>query len=249
MIPKIIHYCWLSGDPFPEKNQKCIDTWKEKLPDYEFMLWDLNRFDIDSSIWVKQAFDNKKYAFAADYIRLYAVYHYGGIYLDTDVEVLKSYNDLLDLDYFIGFEYNNSYLEAATFGAMKFCEWIKKCLDYYNRREFVLEDGGFDLKVLPLIMEEILRKQYKLIPVNSIAEQLSQQRDGGKIFVFGKEFFCPKSCYSRKIKVTDNTYSIHQYTATWMDKGVKTKMIFLYYFPIVKVLKALGVKRVIQFFK
>ena len=89
MIPKIIHYCWLSRDEFPPLIKTCIDTWKEQLPDYEFILWDTNRFKLESNIWVQQAFDTKKYAFAADYIRLYAIYNFGGIYLDTDIEVLK----------------------------------------------------------------------------------------------------------------------------------------------------------------
>ncbi|MCS2958344.1 hypothetical protein NXX53_17410 [Bacteroides salyersiae] len=89
MIPKRIHLCWLSGDPYPQKIQKCIDSWKVHLPDYEIMLWDLKRFDIAQVPWVEQAFRVKKYAFAADYIRLYALYNYGGIYLDSDVEVLK----------------------------------------------------------------------------------------------------------------------------------------------------------------
>ena len=82
MIPKRIHLCWLSGDPYPQKIQKCIDSWKVHLPDYEIMLWDLKRFDIAQVPWVEQAFRVKKYAFAADYIRLYALYNYGGIYLD-----------------------------------------------------------------------------------------------------------------------------------------------------------------------
>ena len=97
MIPKIIHYCWLSDDKFPTQIQKCIDTWKVILPDYEFKLWDTTTLNLEDYIWIKQAFETKKYAFAADYIRLYAVYHYGGIYLDTDVEVLKSFNNLLHL--------------------------------------------------------------------------------------------------------------------------------------------------------
>ena len=89
MIPKIIHYCWLSNDPIPEKLQEYMKSWKEKLPDYEFKLWNFDCFDINSSQWVKEAFEAKKYAFAADYIRLYAVYNYGGIYMDMDVEVIK----------------------------------------------------------------------------------------------------------------------------------------------------------------
>ena len=93
MIPKIIHYCWLSNDPVPENLQKCMDSWKRYLPDYEFMLWNFDRFDKKSSLWVEQAFDNRKYAFAADYIRLFAIYNYGGIYLDMDVDGLRDVSD------------------------------------------------------------------------------------------------------------------------------------------------------------
>lgn len=89
MIPKVIHFCWLSCDKYPSKIRYCINSWKEKLPDYEIRLWDLSRFDIDSSVWCKEAFEMKKYAFAADYIRCYALYKEGGIYLDSDVELLR----------------------------------------------------------------------------------------------------------------------------------------------------------------
>ena len=131
MIPKIIHLCWLSGDPYPPKIAKCLETWKKHLSDYEVILWDTNRFDLNSSIWVRQAFEKKKYAFAADYIRFYALYHFGGIYLDSDVEVLRSFNDLLDLPYFMGVEKAQT-PEAAIIGAEKGCDWIKMCLDYYQ---------------------------------------------------------------------------------------------------------------------
>ena len=114
MIPKIIHYCWLSNDPIPEKLQEYMKSWKEKLPDYEFKLWNFDCFDINSSQWVKEAFEAKKYAFAADYIRLYAVYNYGGIYMDMDVEVIKSFNPLLNNDYLLGYE-NQIGIEAGIF--------------------------------------------------------------------------------------------------------------------------------------
>ena len=104
MIPKIIHYCWLSNDPYPEELKRCMDTWKKKLPDYEFILWNFDKFDKSSSKWVEQAFDNRKYAFAADYIRLFAVYNYGGIYMDMDIEVLKSFDDLLDSELMMAYE-------------------------------------------------------------------------------------------------------------------------------------------------
>src|SRR5574344_1400117 len=102
MIPQIIHYCWLSNDPYPAELVGYMETWKKMLPDYEFILWNFDRFDISSSIWVKEAFNAKKYAFAADYIRCYALYNYGGIYLDMDVEVIKPFDDLLSKKYFLG---------------------------------------------------------------------------------------------------------------------------------------------------
>ena len=105
MIPKIIHYCWLSNDPIPSNIQHYMDSWKKYLPDYEFIHWNFDKFDKSSSRWVSEAFDNKKYAFAADYIRLYALYHYGGIYLDMDVEVLKSFNPFLSLQTMMGWQY------------------------------------------------------------------------------------------------------------------------------------------------
>ena len=118
-----------------------MNSWKEKLPDYEFILWNFDRFDKNSSKWVTQAFDNKKYAFAADYIRFYALYNYGGIYLDSDVEVLKSLDDLLDLPYFMGAEKAQTPV-AASIGAEKACDWIKACLDYYIDRPFINDDGS-----------------------------------------------------------------------------------------------------------
>mgnify|MGYP000909436519 FL=1 len=95
MIPKIIHYCWLSNDPIPESLQKCMNSWKEKIPDYQLKKWDFTTFPKSKSKWVEEAFDNKKYAFAADYIRLYAIYNEGGIYMDMDIEVIKRFDDLL----------------------------------------------------------------------------------------------------------------------------------------------------------
>lgn len=212
MIPKIIHYCWLSDDPMPDFVLQCINSWKEKMPDYQYILWDRKQFDVDSVKWVKQAFAAKKYAFAADYIRLYAVYHYGGIYLDTDVEVLKTFNSLLHLPYFVGMEFNDRLIEAATFGAEKGTEWLGNCLNYYKERSFILSDGRMDMKVLPLIMKEEIAQTYKFQVMHNIPEVYT----GNKFYLFAKDYFSPKSCYSRKIKLTSNTFSIHHFNATWM---------------------------------
>ena len=156
MIPKTIHYCWLSGDPIPQDLLRCMESWQRVLPDYEFKLWNFNVFPKNSSLWVKQAFDAKKYAFAADYIRLYAVYNYGGIYMDMDVEVVKSFNDLLSRDYILGYEKAEG-IEAGIFGASPKAEWLKKCLDYYDGRSFINGDGSMNMTPLPKIMYNILK--------------------------------------------------------------------------------------------
>ncbi len=221
MIPKIIHLCWLSGDPYPPKIAKCLASWKKHLPDYEVMLWDTNRFDLESSIWVKQAFEKKKYAFAADYIRFHALYYYGGIYLDSDVEVLKSFDDLLDLPYFIGAEKAQT-PEAAIIGAEKGCDWIKRCLDYYENRCFIKEDGSLDIKKLPEIMVEQISK-FKLVRVLSLNDSLNIRTLDmqNEVLEFNDAFFSPKVFDSREVEITPYTYAIHHYQNSWFSPKAK----------------------------
>jgi len=167
MIPKKIHYCWLSGEEMPAAIQKCIETWKKIMPDYEYVLWDKNSFDINSIPFVKEAYEVKQWAAAADYIRLYAVYTEGGIYLDADVVIRKSFSDFLGYDFFTSVEclqktkegtdlsvllehpeqskelIELGYIQAAVFGAIPEHPYIKDCLDWYRDKHFVLEDGSF----------------------------------------------------------------------------------------------------------
>ena len=221
MIPKIIHLCWLSGDPYPPKIAKCLSTWKKYLPDYEVMLWDTNRFDLNSSIWVRQAFEKKKYAFAADYIRFFALYNYGGIYLDSDVEVLKSFDDLLDLPYFMGAEKAQT-PEAAIMGAEKGCDWIKACLDYYQDRPFINEDGSLNIQTVPDIMIRQIEK-IKPVRVLSLGDSLNiRQLDMEKeVLEFNDAFFSPKVFDSREVEITPYTYAIHHYQNSWFSPKAK----------------------------
>ena len=146
-IPKIIHYCWLSQDPVPDNYQKCMASWREKLPEYDYILWDTARFDINALTWTRQAFDVGLYAFAADYIRLYAVYHHGGIYLDMDMEVVKPFGDLLEAGIMLGRESPVSdNIEAGCFGAEAGHPYIKKCMEYYEERDFFPEERLEDIK-------------------------------------------------------------------------------------------------------
>ena len=218
MIPKIIHLCWLSGDPYPRKIQFCIDTWKKYCPDYEIMLWDTKRFDVNSTPWTKQAYEAKKYAFAADYIRLYAVYNYGGIYLDSDVEVLKSFDDILDLPYFVSQELDSECLELAAFGAEKGVPWVKVAMEWYENRYFIHDDGTLHLELQPHIMKRVLSEvfQWSYIPGKE-----GVVRDFNKLFVLPGDWFNMHPLnYSEngvRATVTENTHCIHHYAGQWHD--------------------------------
>ncbi len=203
MIPKIIHYCWLSGDPFPPLIQQCIDSWKQKLPDYQFMLWDTNQIDVNSNDWLKESFANKKYAFAADYIRFYALYHYGGIYLDADVEVLKSFDPLTEQNEFLGEDASGD-IEAAVIGVEKGCSWVKECLDYYKDRHFVLPNGKFDMSPVPLLVRRVINRHPNI-----------------KIYPY--TYFSPKDYNIGKIAANEDTFCIHHYDGKWIRKGLKYK--------------------------
>lgn len=227
MIPKIIHYCWLSNDPIPEKLQEYMASWKKYLPDYEFMKWDFNRFPKESCPWVSEAFDAKKYAFAADYIRIYALYKYGGIYLDMDVEVVKSFDDLLKFPYFLCYEYDHGGPEVAAFGSMEGCEWMRVWLDYYKNKHFVDDKGlvkSDSLTPLPLIFNTWLPNHgyhFENIQNPSQIKDNSQPNDQETICLLPADFFSPKSGTDGQIYRTARTYSIHHFAGTWTPKRYK----------------------------
>lgn len=223
MIPKIIHYCWLSDDPIPENLSRCIETWHKFLPDYQFIKWDFSIFPKGKSKWVDQAFEKKKYAFAADYIRLYALYHYGGIYLDSDVEVIKAFDNFLCLNDMICYENSSRKgLEVAAFGVSQNREWIKQCLDYYSDRVFDLGNGILETKVMPEVVKDVLiANNWILHDVNDISESITVD-PSKEIAVFPYEFFSPKSYETGELLVTDHTHSIHHFAASW--HGPKEKL-------------------------
>lgn len=213
-IPKIIHYCWLSGEAYPELIQKCMDSWKEVLSDYEFVCWDTKKFDVNSCVYTKEAFEAKKYAFVSDYIRLYALYNYGGIYLDTDIEVLKKFDPLLNNRAFTCFE--NSYSVAAwIFGSEKGNPIFKEFLDHYEGRKFLLPNGECDLTPNPYpITKTCIGHGLQLKNVN-------QELDN--ITVFTEDYFCPYDHISRQMNITDNTYCIHYFNAAWFSEKKKKR--------------------------
>ena len=221
MIPKTIHYCWISGDPFPEKIQKCYDSWKRVLPDYEIVVWDYQKAHVIGSKWVDQAIETKKYAFVADFIRFYALYYYGGIYLDSDVEILKSFDDLLCLRYFIGKEKDSrGGIEAAIIGAEKGLDWIKTCLDYYNNRPFIDWFGDLQIIELPFVMRQGLERKYKLINCDGLNDWVDKE---DYICLFPSDWFSPKSWLTFDIHTTNQTYCIHHFSASWKANSVDYK--------------------------
>jgi len=220
MIPKIIHYCWLSNDPYPEHIQRCMETWKKYLPDYELMLWNFDRFDRKSNLWVDEAFAAKKYAFASDYIRLYALFNYGGIYLDTDVEVLKPFDDLLDLPYFVGEEYEEQFehykIEAAIIGAEKGTQWIGKCMHWYEDKSFILQRRNYFLNPLPSVVKQTIEDNYELKWVKDKSEI---KRSDSEVDVLPVDYFSPKYWKTHQlVALTENTYTIHHFDMSWVKK-------------------------------
>lgn len=164
MIPKVIHYCWFSGETKPLTVQKCIASWKKYLPDYTIKCWTLDDFDNNDCQFLREAIENRKWAFASDYIRLYALYHEGGIYLDSDVQAWGSIDDWLQYDFFSGIEtrdkeHNDLWIEAAIMGSISHNPLIGKMLDLYKTRQFVKDDGTFDQTPIPTMVTPIVESE------------------------------------------------------------------------------------------
>ena len=209
MIPRIIHLCWLSGDPYPEPIKKCIESMYEKLPNYEIKIWTRENFDLDSVQWVREAFEAKKYAYAADYIRFWTLYNYGGIYLDSDVEVLKTFDDFLNHKSFFGFEYINI-PEAAVMGAEKDVAWIKRCLDWYDGKSFFEKDGEMRRQVVPHLVKLAVEAHY-----NTVINDRDEVIDFGDLVIYPHSYFSPKNYFTEKIELTDDSVCIHRFAKSW----------------------------------
>ena len=214
-IPKIIHCCWLSGDELPELMQKCQKSWREKLPDYEIKVWTTENFDINMCDYTREAYAEKKYAFASDFIRLYALYTEGGIYLDMDIEVLRSFDDLLDNKAFTCFQ--NEYSVAAwIFGSERGNPIFKEFLDHYEGLHFVKPNGKYDMTPNPVPITASC-KQHGLV-LNNQTQVLDY------ITVYSQDYFCPYNHVTGELKLTDNSYAIHYFDAGWNSIAQK-KMI------------------------
>lgn len=206
MIPKTIHFCWFSDEPYPEKIQRCIESWHQFLPDYHVKKWDTTNFYVNINPYVQEAFECHKWAFASDYVRLYALYTEGGIYLDSDIECLKSMDDLLCNKAFTGFEAKGM-VAAWIFGSEKGNPIFKEFLDYYEGRHFLV-DGEMDLTPNPVPVSAICRQHGM-----TAADEIQRLDD---ITIYPKRFFCGKDVSTGIINVTPDTYTIHHFTGAWV---------------------------------
>ena len=207
MIPKIIHYCWFGRGEMPEEAKRCLESWHKYLPDYEYRLWNEDSFNINSNKFVKEAYHSRKFAFVADYVRLFALYTEGGIYMDTDVEVLRPLDEFLLYPAFSGFEVDEA-IPTGIMGAEKGNTWAKRELQYYETQSFILPNGAYNTKPnVQIITEHALKLGF--VPNNQF------QIINEELAIFPKDYFCPKSYYDGKIRLTDNTYTIHHFAGSW----------------------------------
>lgn len=239
-IPKKIHYCWLSDDKIPEDSLQCIDSWKKNMPDYELVLWDKSKFDTNSVTFAREACSVKKWAFAADYIRIYAIYTEGGIYLDTDVYVRKNFDEFLKNDLFTCLEFHkegalqeNAYellnedgtlknpkdriftrcigLQAAVIGGIKGHSFLKSCLEWYENKNFILQDGTYYNKIIaPAIYADIAIEygfRYK--------DELQKLKNNMTIY--------PSYIFAGSIDEVENeSYAIHCCKGSWRERPKKS---------------------------
>ena len=205
MIPKILHYVWFGDKKFGDLENMCLESWRKYLPDYKIMRWDNSYIDKIENLYFKQAIENKKYAFASDYMRLKALWEYGGIYLDTDEEVLKPLDDFLVHDFFIGCQSCGSAkgVNPALIGAVPHNDVVKNLLNVYDNLQFINEDGSFNLTTNPAYFEKVLTELYNI--KTTFIEK-------------GKIEFHPNSvmydCYLFG-KRNDTSFATHHYAGSW----------------------------------
>lgn len=211
MIPRVIHYCWFGGNPLPEEAVKCIKTWKKYCPQYEIREWNESNFDIMSCEYVREAYKAKKWAFVSDYARFKILYEHGGIYFDTDVELIKTLETLIFKGSFMGCEEGEQLLVAPGLGlgAEKKMDIYKEIIDYYECQKFYKNDGTINTDTVVKRVTDILYKYG--FKGNGEIEYVAG------INIYPPEFFCPKNYYTGEVNVTSNTVSIHHYDATWYE--------------------------------
>lgn len=206
-IPKIIHYCWFGGGNYPHEVEKCIDSWKKKLSDYEIIEWNEKNYDVNKWPFMKWAYSKNKWAFVSDMARLDIIYNYGGIYLDTDVEVLKPFDELLSYELFIGFDDDNYLNTGMGFGAIK-----GNILVYENLKQYIdmapeYIDKELKLVTCPRITTKVFQN-YGFV-MNNCFQNINNN------VVLPREYLCPLNFYTGSLCVTENSFSIHKCSMSW----------------------------------
>lgn len=231
MIPKKIHYCWFGGNPLPETAKKYMNTWKRYCPDYEIIEWNEKNFDITQNQYCLEAYKAKQWAFVSDYARLKVLYEYGGIYMDTDVEVVKPFDDLLKYNLFVGLEAEDR-IQTGIFGAEIKNEFIKILLNDYQNRHFICGKNKYDLSTNVQFITQKLKDNYN-IQLNNI-----YQIFGNNYVLLPFDYLCCKNYLTGKICITKNSYTIHHFDGSWLNSYGKIKIFIQKIFCVI-----LGIKR------
>lgn len=226
MIPKIIHYCWFGRNPLPPLALKCIESWKKFLPDYEIKEWNEDNFDVNMIPYIQEAYKAKKYAFVSDYARFWVLYNHGGLYFDTDVEVIKPMDEIIAKGSFMGCERDGGVVDNENIavapglglGANPGLELYNELLALYNQLSFIKENGSYNHKTIVAYTTEILQ-------AHGLKNTAEIQKCAG-LWIYPKEYFCPINYKTKQLVITPKTYSIHHYTASWLSKRQKA-YIFL----------------------
>lgn len=211
MIPKIIHYCWFGGNPLPQSAIKCINSWRKYLPDYEIKEWNEDNFDVNIIPYSKEAYEAKKYAFVSDYARFWVLYRYGGLYFDTDVEVIRPMDEIIQRGPFMGVEAGaaGAVAPGLGLGATPHLDLYKELLDYYNDLHYCNQDGQWDGMTSVTHTTKVLSR-------NGLQMTDDLQEIAG-IWIYPADYFCPMDHTTGITTITPRTVSIHHYDASWRD--------------------------------
>ncbi|MBS5147586.1 MAG: glycosyl transferase [Clostridiaceae bacterium] len=208
MIPKQIHYIWFGGNELPDDALQCMESWQKYCPEYEVIRWDESNFDVSINRYVEEAYESKKWAFVSDYVRLWALVNYGGIYMDTDVELTAPIDQFLTHRAFSGFESNKS-IPTGIMGCEKDFPLFQALLDDYSTRSFIQDDGSFDLTTNVIAITEACLSR------GLVLNNEYQEIDG--LALYPSDWFCPKSHETGAVNITSNTRAIHHFSGSWLD--------------------------------
>lgn len=217
LIPKVIHYCWFGGNPIPDNYKRWMESWKKYCPDYEIVEWNESNYDIKKNRYMYEAYKAKKWGFVPDYARLDIIYEYGGIYLDTDVELVQSLDDLLYQSGFAGFERKENVALGLGFGAMRHLPIIEEMKEVYANERFLQPDGSLNVVPSPVYQTNYLKEK------GLITNGEYQIVDG--LTIYPEKMFSGKCPYTRRVRLTSYTRSIHHYDASWADDEWKARNV------------------------